>query len=154
MAPGASVPGVPFALVAGVQLLAVAAALILAGTACYPRLRRRTTPLFVVGAALMAVADSVTATTFGHPASDRLAVLRASGLLLIALGLATGVLRTPGRGLTGPIVTAEAVGVGAVVVPLGASMGAATATAVAAGLAALAAVRVRREDPVGAALLC
>src|SRR4051812_20961859 len=154
MAPGASVPGVPFALIAGVQLLAVAAALILAGTACFPRLRRRTTPLFVLGCAFMAIADSVTATTFGHPASDRLAWVRAGGLLLIAVGLASGVLRAPGRGLTNPAVTAETVGIGAVVVPLGASMVPATATAVAAGLAALAALRVRRDDPVGAGLLC
>src|SRR3954451_11568428 len=154
MAPGASVPGVPFGLVAGVQLLAVAAALILAGTACFPRLRRRTTPLFVFGAVLMASADSITATTYGHPASDRLAILRAGGLLLIAVGLATGVLRAQGRGFAAPAVTAEAVGAGAVVVPLGASAGPATATAVAAGLAALAALRVRREDPLGATLLC
>src|SRR2546423_60314 len=153
MALGASVTGVPFAFVASVQLLSVAAALILAGAACYPRLRRRTTPIFVLGAALVAVADSVTATVYGHASSDRLADLRAGGFLLIAIGLATGVLRPPRR-TSAPALPAEAVGVGAVVVPLGASVGATTVSALAAGLAALAALRVRRDDAVGALLLC
>jgi PAS domain S-box-containing protein len=148
---GTSLTGVPFAFLAGVQLLSVAAALILAGTACSPRMRRRTTAIFVVGAALIAIADAVTATTYGHPGSDRLADLRAAGLLLIAIGLASGVLRPPGRDW--PPAAAEAVGVGAVVVPLGASLRPTTATAIAAALAALAAVRVRRDDPVGAAFL-
>src|SRR4051794_41972117 len=94
---GASVTGVPFALIAGVQLLSVAAALILAGAACFPRLRRPTTPLFVLGAVMVATADAVTATTYGHPASDRLADLRAPGDLLVAIGLATGVLGAPRR---------------------------------------------------------
>ncbi|MFL6238394.1 MAG: ATP-binding protein [Actinomycetes bacterium] len=153
MALGASVTGVPFAYLAGVQLLAVASALILAGTACFPRLRRPTTPLFVVGAAMMAVADALTATTYGHPASNRLAELRVGGLLLIALGLATGVLRPASRARPTPP-TLEAAGVGAVVVPLGASVGPATATAIAAGLAALASLRARRDDVVGSSLLC
>src|SRR3954447_2775845 len=148
---GASITGVPFAFLAGVQLLSVAAALILAGTACSPRLRRRTTAIFVVGAALIAIADAVTATTYGHPASDRLATVRAAGLLLIAIGLASGVLRAPGRDWAPP---AEAAMVGAVVVPLGATLRPTVATAVCAGLAALAALRVRRDDPIGAVLLC
>src|SRR5436190_10225502 len=150
---GASTSGVPFAFLAGVQLLSVAAALILAGTACSPRLRRRTTAIFVLGAALIAIADAVTATTYGHPGSDRLADVRAAGLLLIAIGLASGVLRTPDRDWAPPTGAAETVGVGAVVVPLGASIAPTTATAVAAGLAALAAVRLRRDDPIGALLL-
>src|SRR4051812_41486352 len=149
---GGSVTGVPFALIAGVELLAVAAALILAAAACVPGLRRPTTALFVLGAVLMAVADAVTATTYGHPASNRLADLRALGLLLIAVGLASGVLRPVRRGPPAVVAT-EAAGASAVVVPLGASMGQTTAIAVAAGLAALAALRVRRDDPVGAVLL-
>jgi hypothetical protein len=153
MALGASVTGVPFAFLAGVQLLSVAAALILAGAACYPRLRRRTTPIFVIGAVLVAVADSITATVYGHASSDRLADLRAGGFLLIAIGLATGVLRPPRRS-TPAALPVEAIGAGAVVVPLGASVGATTASAIAAGLAALAALRVRRDDAVGALLLC
>ena len=153
MALGASVTGVPFAFLAGVQLVSVAAELILAGAACYPRFRRPTTPLFVVGAVLMAVADALTATTYGHPASDRLAALRAGGLLLVAIGLATGVLQAPGRTVWPPTIPTGAVGVGAVVVPLGATVAPTTATAVAAGLAAIAALRVRRDDAVGAGLL-
>src|SRR6266576_6141457 len=104
---GVSVTGVPFAFLAGVQLLSVAAALILAGTACFPRFRRPTTPLFVIGAAMMAVADALTATTYGHPASERLALLRAGGLLLMAIGLATGVLQPPPRRMQPPAIAVE-----------------------------------------------
>jgi PAS domain S-box-containing protein len=153
MALGGSAAGVPFAYLAGVQLVSVAAALGLAGAACFPRLRSRTTPVFVAGALLMAVADALTATTYGHPASTRLALLRAAGTALVAIGLATGVLRPPASLRPTPQHAASAVGVGAVVVPLGAPVGPATASAVAAGLAALASLRSRRTDPIGAAIL-
>ncbi|MDX6287746.1 MAG: two-component system, OmpR family, sensor histidine kinase ResE [Frankiales bacterium] len=153
MAVGGSVTGVPFAFLAGVQLVSVGAALGLAGAACFPRLRTRATPVFVIGAVLIAVADALTATTYGHPSSSRLALLRAGGTLLVAVGLATGVLRPPASLRYAPQTAASAVGVGAVVVPLGAPVGPATASAVAAGLAALATLRMRRADPIGAMLL-
>src|SRR3954463_8149062 len=107
-------PGVPFAFMAGVQLLAVAAAVGLAGAACFPRLRRRTTPVFIIGALAVATADALTATTYGHPESTRLALLRAAGLALMAIGLATGVLKPAIAPITNPTVPAASVGVASV----------------------------------------
>ena len=84
-------PAVPFALLGVVQLTAVAAWLGLAGASAFPRLRRRVTPLFVVGALLMAVADATTAVRFGDGSSDLVAWLRVLGLVLLALGAFAGV---------------------------------------------------------------
>src|SRR4051812_37041751 len=119
-------PDVPFPLLAGVELIAVAAALGLAAAACAPRLRRRTTPLVVLGGVVLAVAEAATANAFGHPDSDWLMLLRAAGYLLIAAGLAGGALRR--------FATQPAYGV---VVPLGAG---APAAALACGMALAAAV--------------
>jgi PAS domain S-box-containing protein len=105
-------PAVPFALVGVVQLTAVAAWLGLAGAVSFPRLRRRVTLLFVVGALAMAVADAVTAVRFGTSRSDPVAWLRVGGLGLLALGAVRG---------TGQTLVAPSLATGAVVVPLGAA---------------------------------
>src|SRR4051812_32611752 len=144
---------VPFASRGGVHLLPGAPPVVVAGGACFPRLRRRTTAVFIIGALAVATADALTATTYGHPESTRLALLRAAGFALMALGLATGVLKPAIAPITNPTVPAASVGVASVVVPLGAPPGAATAVAIAAALAALAALRSRRNDPPGAVLL-
>src|SRR3954470_17459007 len=103
-------PAVPFALLGVVQLTAVAAWLGLAGAVCFPRLRRRVTPLFVLGALAMAAADAYTAARIGPSSSDPVAWLRVAGLGLLALGVAggTGQSQVLAAGATGP---------GAVVVP-------------------------------------
>ena len=105
-------PAVPFALVGVVQLTAVAAWLGLAGAVSFPRLRRRVTVLFVIGALAMAVADAVTAVRFGTSRSDPVAWLRVGGLALLALGVTRG---------TGQTLVAPSLATGAVVVPLGAA---------------------------------
>src|SRR4051794_41163561 len=83
-------PAVPFALLGVVQLLAVAGWIGLAGASAFPRLRRRITPVFVVGALAMAAADATTALQLGTRESTGLAWLRLGGLLLLALGAAGG----------------------------------------------------------------
>src|SRR4051794_28550036 len=105
-------PAVPFALLGVVQLAAVAGWLGLAGGALFPRLRRRVTAVFVLGAVAMAVADALTALRFGDATSDPLAWLRALGLLLLGLGAFGG---SP-QSLVLPVPAA----VSGVVVPLGA----------------------------------
>ena len=111
-------PAVPFALLGVVQMLAVAGWIGLAGAALFPRLRRRVTPAFVVGAVALAAADAATAVQFGSPSSNLTAWLRLGGLCLLALGAARGVgqslvLSMPGAPLSGAVA--------AVVVPLGAA---------------------------------
>lgn len=105
-------PAVPFALVGVVQLTAVAGWLGLAGAVSFPRLRRRVTPVFVLGALAMAAADAVTAVRFGDGSSDVAGWLRVAGLALLAVGALRG---------TAQSLVAPAAGMGAVVVPLGAS---------------------------------
>src|SRR5258705_7196427 len=105
-------PAVPFALVGVVQLTAVAAWVGLAGGALFPRLRRRATPLFVLGALALAVADSITALRFGDPTSDPVAWLRVAGLGLLGVGAIAG----SAQSLVIPVPGAVA----GVVVPLGA----------------------------------
>src|SRR5437763_9536411 len=123
-------PAVPFALLGVVQLVAVAAWLGLAGASAFPRLRRRVTPLFVVGALGMAIADALTATRFGDVASDGLAWLRLAALVLLALGVLGG----SGQSLVLPLpVTAG------VFVPLGARPAPAVTAGVAGTVAAVAA---------------
>jgi PAS domain S-box-containing protein len=105
-------PAVPFALVGVVQLTAVSAWLGLAGAVSFPRLRRQVTPLVVIGALAMAVADAVTAVRFGPSGSDPVGWLRVGGLALLAIGATRG----SGQSLVVPSTAA-----GAVVVPLGAA---------------------------------
>jgi two-component system phosphate regulon sensor histidine kinase PhoR len=104
-------PAVPFALLGAVQLTSVAAWLGLAGAVSFPRLRRRITPLFVLGALAMAVADAYTAVQFGPAGSDGVGWLRVVGLGLLALGAWGG---------SGQSLVLAGAGPGAVVVPLGA----------------------------------
>src|SRR5947208_11947327 len=83
-------PAVPFALLGVVQLLAFASWIGLAGAAMFPRLRRRVTPVFVVGAIALAAADAATAIDFGVATSTWLGWLRFLGLVLLAVGAAGG----------------------------------------------------------------
>src|SRR3954469_13345277 len=83
-------PAVPFALLGVVQMVSVAVWLGLAGAVSFPRLRRRVTPLVVVGALAMAAADAVTAARYGVPASDALAWVRVAALGLVGVGLTRG----------------------------------------------------------------
>jgi len=121
-------PAVPFALLGVVQLLAVAAWIGLAGASLLPRLRRRVTPVFVIGALLLAIADAVTATQLGSPDSDLIGWLRVLGLVLVAVGAAGGVGQSP-------VLRMSAGTVAGVVVPLGTTPVAAYAGGVA-GVAA------------------
>src|SRR3954447_9512316 len=105
-------PAVPFALVGVVQLTAVATWLGLAGAVSFPRIRRRVTSLFVIGALMMAVADALTAVRFGTSRSDPVAWLRVAGLALLAIGATRG---------SGQSLVAPSFATGAVVVPLGAA---------------------------------
>src|SRR6059036_1310017 len=86
-------PAVPFALLGVVQLTAVAVWLGFAGAVCFPRLRRRTTPLLVAGAAAMAVAEALTALRLSSAESDQLGEVRLVGLALLAIGFALTSLR-------------------------------------------------------------
>jgi signal transduction histidine kinase len=119
-------PAVPFALLGVVQLAAVAVWLGLAGAVCFPRLRRRTTPLLVVGALVMAVADALTALRLTSSQSNPLGELRLVGLAVLAVGFAAGAMRPRSGALP------------AVVAPLGARPSLAIAGGVAGVLAAAA----------------
>ncbi|MCW2500730.1 MAG: hypothetical protein JWN87_2406, partial [Frankiales bacterium] len=117
-------PGVPFALLGAVQLLAVAASLGLAAAAL---LRRSAAGVVVaVGGGLLAAVDVDVALSLGEASSDSLALLRGSAALLLAAGLATG-------GLGVRRLSPSAYGV---VVPLAATGGPATFAGVASLLAA------------------
>src|SRR3954471_4390029 len=124
-------PAVPFALLGVVQLTAVAGWLGLAGASMFPRLRRRVAGLFVVGALVLAVAETLTALRFGDPASDAIAWVRAIGLLLVGVGALGG---SP-QSLAVPLPA----GLAGVVVPLGSRPTAAVAGGVAGVFAAVAA---------------
>ena len=135
-------PGVPFAALAGVQLLSVAAALGLAGAAMFPRLRRPTTPLLVLGALTVAGADTLTAVRFGSATDQVPAGLRIAGLALVAVGLAGGALSGPRPRAEASSGAAPVAGLASVVVPLGLTPNATIATIAAAAAAALGALRV------------
>ena len=104
-------PAVPFALLGVVQLLAVAGWVGLAGASLFPRLRRRVSVVFVIGALALAAADVLTAVRFGTSASTDIGWLRVGGLVLVALGAAGGT----GQSLVLPLPATAGV-----VVPLGA----------------------------------
>jgi PAS domain S-box-containing protein len=140
-------PAVPFALLGVVQLTSVAVWLGLAGAVAFPRLRRRVTPLFVVGALALAVADAYTAARIGPAQSDPVGWLRVAGLLLLAAGAAGG---------TGQSLVLAGASPGAVVVPLGARLTPALAAGGAGVLAAAGswwrAQRANADRALGAAL--
>ncbi|HEX3825566.1 MAG TPA: ATP-binding protein [Mycobacteriales bacterium] len=101
-------PAVPFALLGAVQLASVAVWLGFAAAAWVPLLRRRTTPIVVAGALVMALADALTVLRLASPTSDGLGELRIAGLALLAIGFAAGAVQ-PRAGV-----------LPAIVVPLGA----------------------------------
>jgi PAS domain S-box-containing protein len=130
-------PGVPFALLGAVQLLALGALLGLAAAGVL----RRSLPgaLMALGALILTALEVRTALRLGVPASDGLALGRAAGALVLGAGLYTGGL---GPRRVPPILYG-------VVVPLAASPGPATFAAGAYALAGAAALWNRR-DAIGA----
>ncbi|HUR15215.1 MAG TPA: ATP-binding protein [Mycobacteriales bacterium] len=129
-------PGVPFALLGAVQILAVVAAV---GLAVAGWLRRSGAgALVAIGAMLLVVVEVRISLRLGYAASDDLALLRAAGSLVLASGLYAGGLG-PRRV---PTVMAG------VVVPLAAAPGPSAFAAVA-GLLAAVAVVVNRRDTIG-----
>jgi PAS domain S-box-containing protein len=131
---------VPFALVAAVQLLALAAALGLAAAGGAVAYRRTSRGLIVTGGVLLAVAHGLTGALLGSAPGDRYALLRAAAYLLIGLGAS---------GLSVTAMTAAAT-TAPVVVPLGAAPPPAL---LAAATAAIGAVLSRRTKRPGAAFL-
>ncbi|HEX8002466.1 MAG TPA: ATP-binding protein [Mycobacteriales bacterium] len=125
---------VPFALVAAVQLLALAASLGLAVAGGAAAFRRGSRTLLVTGGVLLAASHGLTGALLGDAGGDQFALLRAGGYVLVALA-ASGVALAP---------------VPPVVVPIGAAVPPAAAAAVAALAAAVASLRTRRP---GARLL-
>src|SRR5690348_12363498 len=130
-------PGVPFALVGAVQLLAVVAG---TGLGIAGLLGRRNAPGLLVGlgAFVLVFVEIRTALRLGVPTSDNLALARAAGSLVLAAGLYGG-------GLGGRRAQAPMLGV---VVPLAAT-GGPSAFAAGAGLLAAAAILNSRRDAVG-----
>jgi len=121
-------PGVPFALLSSVQLIAVAAAVGLAAAGAFAAMRRWSSGLLVVGGLLLAVAHGYAGARLGAPASAGLTGLRAVGYLLVAVGVSS--LRFSAL---------------PVVAPLGAPVAPSTVAAAAAAIAALAALRTPRH---------
>ncbi len=129
-------PGVPFALLGTVVLLAVAAWLALGALALATSAGRRLPAvLLAVGAVVLATVEVVTATGLGRATSDQLPVVRAAGLLLLVGGLYAGTVAR--AAVAGPA--------GAVVVPLGSGAPPAVLAAAAAVAGALASLRARRD---------
>jgi PAS domain S-box-containing protein len=132
-------PGVPFALLGAVQLIAIAAAVGLAGAAV---LRRSGAGVVLsLGALALTGVEIATALRLGDTASDGLAAARGVAGLVVAVGILTG-------GLGPRQVPTSMYGV---VVPLAASAGPTAFAGVATLLAGLAALRARR-DSIGVAI--
>jgi PAS domain S-box-containing protein len=134
-------PGVPFALLGAVVLLAVAGWVGLAATAVVRARRggRGAAALLVAGGLVLAVVETVTGTRFGSERSDLLPLARAGGLLLVAGALLGGALAGRRRLPTAPAVPG-------VVVPLAAAPAPALVAAAAGVAAAAAALRSRRDS--------
>ncbi|MDP3713715.1 MAG: ATP-binding protein [Mycobacteriales bacterium] len=140
-------PGVPFALLGSVQLLAVAA---WAGLACAALALTRRTPgsrvpalLAALGAVVLVAVEVRTGLSFGSAASDDLALARCAGALLLGAGLYAGALpSSPARSAERPVAPVlGALPLAGIVVPLGAAPGPSVLAAGASLAAALAAVR-------------
>ena len=125
---------VPFALVAAVQLLALAASLGLAVAGGAVAYRRGSRTLLVSGGVLLAAAHGLTGALLGDAGGDQFALLRAGAYVLVALA-ASGI---------------SLAAVPPVVVPLGANPRAAVVATAAAVVAAAMSLRTRRP---GARLL-
>ncbi|MGI8536609.1 MAG: ATP-binding protein [Mycobacteriales bacterium] len=142
-------PGVPFALLGAVVLLAVAAWVGLAAAALVRSGRaggRGPALVLTTGALVLAVVEIVTATRFGRVSSDLLPLARAAGLLLLGAGLYAGALSRRSTGLRA-VLSSGAPPAAGVVVPLAATPGPATLAALAGIAAALGALRSRRDGP-------
>jgi PAS domain S-box-containing protein len=124
---------VPFALVAAVQLLALAAALGLAAAGGAVAYRRGARLLVVSGGVLLAAAHGLTGALVGTAGGDRYALVRAAAYVLIGLGA--------GGLATAPLPAA-------VVVPVGSGSPAAIAAAVAGAVATLLSRRATRPGAV------
>ncbi|HVF06049.1 MAG TPA: ATP-binding protein, partial [Frankiaceae bacterium] len=130
---------VPFALVAAVQLLALAAAFGLAGAGASAAFRRGSRGFLVSGGLLLAAAHGFTGAALGGTGGDDFAWVRAAGYLLIGLGFS---------GLA-------TVAMAPIVVPLGAGGPAAAAAGAAALLAAFLSTKARRPGrPLLVAAMC
>jgi two-component system phosphate regulon sensor histidine kinase PhoR len=132
-------PGVPFALLGGVQLLLIAAWCALAGTAVALRRGRIAALLVVLGALLLAAVEVRTALRFGQVRSDDLAIARAAGALLLAVGLNAGALRERLESALPPEVF------GGIIVPLASAPTPAFVAGACTAIAAAAASRGRRD---------
>jgi PAS domain S-box-containing protein len=135
-------PGVPFALLAVAELLAVAAFVALAGAACFPRQRSPWSPVLLLGGALLALSNALTGSSLGTDTSDGLAWIRAAGAVLLAIGLLFGRPAVASAVGSGSAIDADGVlpRLGAVL-PLGASPAPLAVGTVAMFLAACAALR-------------
>jgi signal transduction histidine kinase/HAMP domain-containing protein len=153
-------PGVPFPLLAGVELLAASAALGLAAASCTRRVWSSLAPLLALGALVLAVTEGVTAVSFGAADSSALLWWRAVGFTLVGIGLWPAGRQPPPpewppqpwgrlrRVLPGAPAAVPGVAL-AVVVPLGGSVPAAAAATVAGLGAALVAVDHARDGSRG-----
>ena len=154
-------PGVPFPLLAGVELLAAAAVLGLVGVACARRAWSSWWPALVLGGLLLVVAEAVTALPVGARWGSELLWTRALGFALVGVGLwpARGrghgppaIRQSDSEGVPGPEWGRGPWVSGAplsVVVPLGGSVSAATAAVVSGLAATLVAVHVMRGGAGG-----
>jgi signal transduction histidine kinase len=135
-------PGVPFALLAATQLLAVGALLGLAGVgARRPRQGRRARAWaaslgVLIGAVTVLGADAYTGARLGPAGNDLLVTVQGAGLVVLAAGLA---LRDPTTGLTTRPVTLS-------IAPLGAALPP-SVLGVAGGVLAAAAALRQRDVP-------
>src|SRR4051794_37057446 len=132
-------PGVPFALLGGVQLLLIAAWCALAGTAVALRRGRVAALLVVLGALVLAAVEVRTALRFGQIRSDDLAIARAAGALLLAAGFGAGALREREESrLPAPLL-------GGIIIPLASAPGPAFLAGACTAVAAAVAARARRD---------
>src|SRR3954451_1324903 len=130
-------PGVPFALLGCVQLLSVAAWVALAGSAIALLRGRFAVLLAVTGSLVLAGAEVATALRFGDTTSDTLAVVRTAGALLLGAGLLNGAL--------GPGTTTRVDALPGVIVPVASAPAPALLAGAATAVAAVAALRSRRD---------
>src|SRR4051812_9144048 len=133
-------PGVPFALLGGVQLLLIAAWCALAGTAVALRRGRLGALLVVLGSLVLAAVEVRTALLFGQIRSDDLAIARAAGALLLAAGFGAGALRQRDDSRT----SAQPV-LGGIIIPLASTPGPAFLAGGCTAVAAVVAARARRD---------
>src|SRR5438067_1206686 len=96
-------PAVPFALLGVVQMLAVAGWLGLAGAAAFPRLRRRVTPLFMLGALAMAAAAAAIAVALVQLSRANLIGKLAGAILAGVVAMSAGAVGVVGTGVASQV---------------------------------------------------